>query len=330
MPPVSSAMRPSWLALAIVLAACIPELVDPPTESGTGSTSATTDPPPTSGPGMTSTPSPTTTGVDTSGSTSPSSSDSGSVDETSFIPRPDGCFSGGPEQGWISHCSVIECDLGAQDCPRGEKCMPWANDGGNAWNASRCSPVSRDAVPPGGTCTVEGSAVTGIDDCIEGSMCWGVDPKTLQGTCIDLCYYENFPRQGCDEPTVCLPLNEGYVPLCGTPCNPLQPEPCPAGEACRNVAVDGGFYCLPLVGGQLLDSSEFCDEATCLPSQVCAGTDLLPACATDRCCTELCDLGDPGADAQCAAIDPMLVCAPLYEPGTAPAGLELVGLCALP
>jgi hypothetical protein len=328
MPPASAFIRTWWLALAI--AACVPGF-DPPDQTGPDPTSATTDPPSTTGgPGMTSTSGPTTTGVDTSGSTSPSSSDSGSVDETAFIPRPDGCFSGGPEQGWSSHCSVIECDLGAQDCPRGEKCMPWANDGGDAWNASRCVPLSPDAVPPGGTCTVEGSAVTGIDDCIEGAMCWGVDPKTLQGTCIDLCYYENFPRQGCVEPTVCLPLNEGYVPLCGTPCNPLQPAACPDGEACRNVAVDGGFYCLPLVGGQVLDSSEYCDEATCLPSQVCAGAELLARCATDRCCTELCDLGDPGADAQCAVIDPTLVCGPFYEPGTAPAGLELVGLCALP
>ncbi len=29
----------------------------------------------------------------------------------------------------------------AQDCPEGEKCMPWANDGGGSWNATRCSPL---------------------------------------------------------------------------------------------------------------------------------------------------------------------------------------------
>jgi hypothetical protein len=45
-----------------------------------------------------------------------------------FIVDPDG---GGPS---------IECDQWAQDCPPGEKCMPWANDGGSSWNATRCFP----------------------------------------------------------------------------------------------------------------------------------------------------------------------------------------------
>ncbi|MEX1364969.1 MAG: hypothetical protein AB1Z98_17710, partial [Nannocystaceae bacterium] len=31
-----------------------------------------------------------------------------------------------------------QCSLFAQDCPDGEKCMPWANDGGDAWNATIC------------------------------------------------------------------------------------------------------------------------------------------------------------------------------------------------
>ena len=35
---------------------------------------------------------------------------------------------------------VFECDLWGQDCPDGEKCMPWASNGGT-WNATRCSPV---------------------------------------------------------------------------------------------------------------------------------------------------------------------------------------------
>src|SRR5687768_13175994 len=32
-----------------------------------------------------------------------------------------------------------QCDLWAQDCARGSKCMPWAFDGGVHWNGTRCS-----------------------------------------------------------------------------------------------------------------------------------------------------------------------------------------------
>ena len=34
-----------------------------------------------------------------------------------------------------------ECDMWTQNCPEGEKCMPWANDNGGAWNSSKCSPI---------------------------------------------------------------------------------------------------------------------------------------------------------------------------------------------
>ena len=53
--------------------------------------------------------------------------DTGS-DGGAFIQEPDG---GGTD---------IECDLWGQDCPDGEKCMPWANDGGSSWNATKAAP----------------------------------------------------------------------------------------------------------------------------------------------------------------------------------------------
>src|SRR5690349_13167900 len=59
-----------------------------------------------------------------------------------FIPVPDWPFGD-------------ECDIWEEDCPEGYKCMPWANDGGNAWNATRCSPIAPDAHAPGESCTVE-------------------------------------------------------------------------------------------------------------------------------------------------------------------------------
>jgi hypothetical protein len=314
-----------WLPLA--LAACPTTPPDPAAGTETGTTSATTEAATTS-PGVTSTSGASiTTGADTSGS---GSSGSGSSDTGTFIMKPDGCFAGDPELGWSSHCIQIVCDVGLQDCPRGEKCMPWANDGGDAWNSNRCVALMPDPVAPGGTCTVEGSAVSGIDDCEEGSMCWGVDPETLQGTCIELCNARRFPSTTCVEPTECIALNEASVPVCLSPCNPLQPAACPDGEACRYLEGDVGFRCLPLLGGHVQGSSQHCDDATCSPSQLCVLAELLGTCETASCCTELCDLGDPGADALCAAIDPLLACEPFYEPGGAPVGLELVGVCSVP
>lgn len=70
-----------------------------------------------------------------------------------FLSEPDGGGTG------------FECDVFAQDCPPGEKCVPWANDGGGVWNATRCSPVDDDPAAPGEPCTVEGGPTSGIDDC---------------------------------------------------------------------------------------------------------------------------------------------------------------------
>lgn len=308
--------------LAALLAACGPS-VEPPvgTEGGTSSTPSTTDPV-TTGPGLTSTSGTSLTGADSS---SGLASESGVL----FLVPPDiVCQQGGPG-GSTTRCS-FECDVWAQDCGADAKCMPWANDGGNWWNASRCSPIAPDPVPIGGTCTVEGSAVSGVDDCELGSMCWGVDPETLQGTCIGFCDVLRMPSTVCAEPAACLGLNEGNVPVCVTPCNPQEDAACPDGEACRHVQGDGGFYCLPLEGGHVAGSSQHCDDATCLPSQLCLDASLLAACEATSCCTELCDDGDPGADAECAALDPALACEPLYGPGEAPMGLELLGACVVP
>src|SRR6187431_2409029 len=76
--------------------------------------------------------------------------DDGGFDDAGFIQDPDG--------GGVS----IECDGWAQDCQAGEKCMPWANDGGMTWNAMRCSPLAPDPALAGEACTVEGAAFSGI------------------------------------------------------------------------------------------------------------------------------------------------------------------------
>ena len=92
-----------------------------------------------------------TTGV----ATEATDSGVGTESSGSFITPPDG---GG---------GVKECDVWTQDCPPGQKCMPWADNGSSSWNATKCSPVDANPGKEGDPCTVEGSAVSGVDSCDE-------------------------------------------------------------------------------------------------------------------------------------------------------------------
>ncbi len=60
-----------------------------------------------------------------------------------------------------------ECDVWTQDCPEGQKCMPWANDGNTTWNATKCSPVDPNPGQPGDSCISEDFGYSGVDDCDE-------------------------------------------------------------------------------------------------------------------------------------------------------------------
>ncbi len=68
-------------------------------------------------------------------------------------------------------------------------------------------------------------------------------------------------------------------------------------------------------------SSQHCDDAGVPALAALPPAGSLGACEAEDCCTDLCDLGDPGADAQCAAIAPTQACVPV-APGEAPMGSE--------
>jgi hypothetical protein len=90
--------------------------------------------------------------------------------------------------------------------------MPWADDGGTEWNATKCSALDPDSKAPGEPCTAEGSGVSGVDDCEEGSMCWDVDPDTLQGFCVAFCIGTEANPSCADPELVCTILD--FLPLC--------------------------------------------------------------------------------------------------------------------
>jgi hypothetical protein len=259
---------------------------------------------------------PQTTGATDDPSDTDSDPSQGSI-TNSFIEDPDG------------NSVSIECSVWEQDCMEGEKCMPWANDGGNSWNATRCSPVAPDPGQVGDPCTVEGSGVSGVDDCAIATMCWGVDPETNQGTCTAFCMgSENNPV--CDNPqTACSIANEGTLILCLPTCDPLL-QNCMDGEGCWGI--DDDFVCAPDAGaegeGAYGEACEFLN--VCDPGLFCANPDIVPGCQASGCCSEFCDLSDPQAGANCAGAGGGQECLPWFEEGQSPPGYEDVGACGIP
>ncbi|MEM7153268.1 MAG: ribulose phosphate epimerase [Myxococcota bacterium] len=262
------------------------------------------------------------TAEDTGGNDDTPVGTSGGADEGSddgpsnFIMEPDG---GGPNN---------ECDIWAQDCPEGEKCMPWDNSGGSSWNATRCSPIEDNPGQPGDTCTVEGSGVSGIDSCDLASMCWDVDGETNMGTCVGFC--EGSPEAPlCSDPDeACSITNDGVLILCLPLCDPLLQD-CAEGQACY--PEENGFICSPDASGPDLgaigDPCEFIN--VCDPGGWCAAADVVPGCVGSiGCCAAYCDITDPNATENC--MPDMTECTPWHDEGTAPPGEEDIGVCILP
>lgn len=220
------------------------------------------------------------------------------------------------------------CDNWAQDCPEGQKCMPAANDGSTAWNTTVCTDVNPAKRQPGDECTVEGSGVTGIDDCDKGVMCWEVDPNTKMGTCVAQC--TGTPDAPiCADGGTCFISNEGVLNLCLPLCDPLAQD-CPGTGLCiPNPKNNEEFTCvLDASGeeGQAFDACEYIN--VCDKGLLCANPMLATECdpAAIGCCLPFCPLDEvpskcPGANLQCI---------PWFEMGTAPPGYENVGFCGIP
>ncbi len=238
-------------------------------------------------------------------------------DECSFL----GCDTG--ETG-----VAAECDLWAQDCMDGEKCMPWANDGGNSWNASKCTPLSSLPSQAGDACTVEGSGVSGVDSCDAGLMCWNVDEEN-NGTCVPLCQgSQNNPL--CDNiDDTCIVANDGFLPLCLPNCDPLSQD-CQDGEACY--PSENGFVCAPDASGPDLggygDACEYTNA--CDPSLLCVGAAAVPGCDSARCCTHFCDLAEAEPSALCGGVSQGQECISFFPEGQVLPGYEDTGFCTIP
>jgi len=222
----------------------------------------------------------------------------------------------------------IECDVWVQDCPVGEKCLPWANDGGPRWNATRCSPLDPTPNLVGESCNVEGSGVSGIDDCELGAMCWNVDPATNQGTCVAQCSGSE-ANPLCEDPaTACMIAYDGVVQVCLPACDPLAQDCGDPGLSC--VPVDDIFVCVPDHSGKSGQTGTGCTAFDgCDPGLYCAAPELVPNCVDVGCCTEFCDLGADDPDSQCTAAAEGVQCLPFYDDNPPPS-LQFIGVCVLP
>lgn len=279
-----------------------------PSPTGASTSSSTDVSPTTSVPPATVDPS----GVDvTSGTGSSGSSATGSsttedtIGDHTFLVPPDG--------GHVS----IECSLFEQDCARGEKCNIWADDGGNAWNATRCVPVDRAPDGPDDPCTVEGSGVSGIDSCDIGSVCWDVDPRTLEGTCVSFCTgSENAPI--CESGLTCTAGN--LIFLCLSTCDPLVQD-CIDGEGCY--VIEDTTECAPDTSddsGATFDTCAFANA--CNPGLNCTDEEIVGLCdeGAEACCTPFCDMQD-------TTCPEGTQCISAFAEGMVPPGYEDVGVC---
>ena len=213
-----------------------------------------------------------------------------------------------------------ECDNWAQDCPEGQKCMPVANNGTNAWNATICVEVKPDPKQPGDECAVEGSGVSGIDSCVKGAMCWDVDTDTGMGVCVEQCTC-SLDNPVCTTPnTTCTISNNAALVICLPVCDPLDKGACADGDVC--VASDNLFICVLDASGDAGGANDPCEYVNaCDPGFLCTNSGV--DCGGSGCCTPYCDLESP----QCPNGSE---CMPYYSPGDAPKCFEDIGICFTP
>ena len=232
---------------------------------------------------------------------------------------PTGSFYAGPAVDWGGPSG---CDPWYQDCPEGEKCVPYASSGGT-WDANKCVPILGDG-QVGEPCVYDGR-VEATDTCGEGSVCRHaneVDGEQL-GECMAFCKGDpSNPK--CDEGSVCVISHVGSSNLCAQACDPLAQD-CPEGLHCYANWAFASFACWapqdPTPAPGAACSPGLIND--CPAGSACMDAMRLPACEADDCCTAYCSLAEPDCP------EPGAECVPLVAEDP-PAELEDLGFCGLP
>lgn len=221
----------------------------------------------------------------------------------------------------------VTCDPWVEDCPDGMKCMPYSNDGGSNWNDYKCVPIAPQPGQAGDPCTIEGSPVSGLDDCDKHLQCWNWGDD-LQGNCVPMC--EGTPnRPTCADPNAyCALSGDGVLILCLPSCDPLVQDCATDEETCVPDTHNPHFLCVPLPDGvppgQQFEPCEFVNQ--CAPGLVCLDPKVAAECDQNEigCCVPYCDTTQPN-DCPGAGQE----CVPWFEQDPPPAHVDL-GVCAVP
>ncbi|HEY0136544.1 MAG TPA: ribulose phosphate epimerase, partial [Nannocystis sp.] len=212
--------------------------------------------------------------------------------------------------------------------PATEKCMPYANDGGGSWNATKCTPLDASPGQPGDECQAEGDGTSGVDNCALGTMCWFLDAEN-KGTCIEMCT-GSADAPMCPGGKTCDESNDGVIIICLDTCDPLA-QTCPDGQICFFDGVDA-FICDFDASGEQGKYGDPCEYINvCDYGLFCADVTLVPGCAETMatgCCSPYCNVNDPNT---CPGKDAMpgQECVPWYGEDTPPPGQEDIGACAI-
>jgi len=243
------------------------------------------------------------------------------ADSTAFFPIPDGGHAG------------ADCDLAAQDCPKGQKCNPSGEGSDSVFTGlALCVPIVADPHPPGAPCSVLGDALDGTDDCALGSVCLFPDAGGV-GLCHTMCEFDSDPKHDepctptgtlCNRPS-CGLCNWGF---CDVPCDPREPGACEVGEVCIGTP-EATFCILDASGddGQAGTSCEFMNA--CDPGLHCADAASVAGCddGSSGCCSPFCSTDQPNT---CPGKAQGEQCVPWFMDEEPPPELANLGTCALP
>ncbi|MFZ6181183.1 hypothetical protein [Nannocystis pusilla] len=304
------------VGLAMLGAACGPGKED----SASGSTSEATSTSTSTSTTGTVTGTPTTSdgsdsesGTNTGGTSSSSTTECVSCSDSS---EGGGFIYAAPDMGGSG---IKECDPWVQDCPIGQKCMPFAQSGVGAPDSLHCVPVAESPEQAGDPCVLQGTGPEQKDNCDVGLYCW-------DNSCVPQCSGTPDAPMCADPAAACLIANDDALTLCLPACDPLAQD-CEADQVCLSAGNDQAFVCVQDASGDGGQEFEACElQNSCDPGLACLDSGWATECGGRgfECCLKFCDVTMPtctGAGAECA---------PWFEAGMAPPGLEDVGVCRLP
>jgi hypothetical protein len=200
------------------------------------------------------------------------------------------------------------CDPWSQDCPEGEKCIPYAQ-WGEFWDCTQCLPIVGDRAV-GEPCSYDGLPGN-PDNCDADGFCFTAGSE---GTCLAFCDGTIDDYQ-CDPGTTCIIMGDGSVTLCMPECNPLVQD-CGEGSGC--FWLETGFACMYIGGG--VQTGQPCGALNvCEPGNFCAPDQ--GECGGESCCVAFCDLNNP----VCTTMG--TECVPFFELDMVPDGYDDVGAC---